>query len=120
MAKIIVIEDNPVNMKLSVFLLHSAGHEVLQATNAEVGLALIREERPNLVLMDLHLPGMDGLTAIRQIKEAPDLMHIKIIALTAHAMNGNEKDVLVAGCDGYVSKPFHYRELLAMVNTMLK
>ena len=119
MAKIIIIEDNPANMKLAAFLLHHAGHEVLQAADAERGLVLIREHLPALVLMDVQLPGMDGLAATRQLKADPAIAHILVIALTSHAMQGNEATMRAAGCDGYMPKPFHHRELLAMVENML-
>lgn len=120
MAKIIIIEDNPANMKLAVFLLCGAGHEVLQATDAETGLALICAEMPSLVLMDVQLPGMDGLTATRLLRADPGLAHIKVIALTAHAMKGDEEAMRAAGCDGYLAKPFHHREFLEMVSNMLE
>jgi len=119
MARIVVIEDNPANMKLATFLLHGAGHEVLQATDAESGLALIHAEMPALVLMDVQLPGMDGITATRQLKADPATAHIPVIALTSHAMKGDEETMRVAGCDGYLAKPFHHRELLGMVEKML-
>jgi len=119
MAKIVIIEDNPANMKLVAFLLHTAGHEVLQAVDAETGLALIRAEKPALVLMDVQLPGMDGLAATRRIKTDPAIMHIPVLALTSHAMKGDSETIRAAGCIGYLSKPFHHRELLALVNNML-
>lgn len=119
MSRIVVIEDNPVNMKLTTFLLNSAGHEVLQAIDAESGLALIRAEMPALVLMDIQLPCMDGLTATRQLKADPAIAHIPVIAITSHAMKGDEETMRAAGCDSYIPKPFHHRELLALVNKML-
>jgi two-component system cell cycle response regulator DivK len=119
MTRIVVIEDNPANMKLAVFLLHSAGHEVLQAADAESGLALIRAKMPALVLMDVQLPGMDGLAATRQLKTDPAIAHIPVIALTSHAMKGDEATILAAGCDGYLPKPFHHKELMGMVEKML-
>ena len=119
MPRIVVIEDNPANMKLATFLLNSAGHEVLQATDAESGLALIRTEMPVLVLMDIQLPGMDGLTATRQLKADPLIAHIPVIALTSYAMKGDEETMRAAGCDSYLPKPIHHRELLALVDKML-
>jgi two-component system cell cycle response regulator DivK len=119
MSRIVVIEDNPANMKLVTFLLNNAGHEVLQATNAETGLALIRTEMPALVLMDIQLPGMDGLTATRQLKADPAIAHIPVVALTSHAMIGDGETMRAAGCDSYLPKPFHHRELLALVSKML-
>ena len=119
MSRIVIIEDNPSNMKLAVFLLNSAGHEVLQATDAESGLALIRAEMPAMVLMDIQLPGMDGLAATRQIKADPAIAHIPVIALTSHAMKGDEATILAAGCDGYLPKPFHHKELTEIVEKIL-
>jgi two-component system cell cycle response regulator DivK len=120
LAKILIIEDNPTNLKLARFLLEDAGHEVLQAMDAESGIALMRAQQPALVLMDVHLPGMDGLEATRLLKADPLLAHIKVIALTAHAMKGDEEKIRLAGCDGYCPKPFHHREFIAMVNDMLR
>jgi two-component system, cell cycle response regulator DivK len=119
MAKIIIIEDKPTNMKLAVFLLQCAGHKVLQAMDAESGLLLISTEMPELVLMDVQLPGMDGLSATRWLKADPDLAHIKVVALTAYAMKGDGEAMRAAGCDGYLPKPFHYRNFLGMVDNML-
>lgn len=120
MAKIIIIEDKPANMKLAVFLLQVAGYEVLQAIDAESGLLLIGSEMPQLVLMDVQLPGMDGLAATRRIKADPGLAHINVIALTAYAMKGDGDAMRAAGCDGYLPKPFHHRKLLGMVSAMLE
>lgn len=119
MGRIVVVEDNPSNMKLAALLLRGAGHEVLQARDAESGLELIRAELPALVLMDVQLPGMDGLTATRILKDDPCLAHIPVIALTAQAMKGDDATMRAAGCDGYLPKPFHHREFLEMVDKML-
>jgi two-component system cell cycle response regulator DivK len=120
MPKIVVIEDNPTNMKLSTFLLRGAGHEVLQAVDAESGLTLILAEMPELVLMDIQLPGMDGLAAMRRLKADPALTHIKVIALTANAMKDDKETLLKAGFDGYLPKPFHHMEFLGIVRRMLE
>lgn len=120
MARILIIEDNPANMKLATFLLISAGHEVLQAVDAESGLEQIHAKLPELVLMDVQLPGMDGLAATRRIKADPAIAHIPVIALTSHAMRGDEEAILAAGCESYLPKPFHHRELLELVNVMLE
>ena len=119
MAKILVIEDNPANRKLAEFLLRKAGHEVLQAEDAASGLALAKSERPDLVLMDVQLPGMDGLEATRRLKSDPATHAIKVIALTAFAMKGDEEKMLAAGCDSYIAKPFQYQEFLAEVERHL-
>lgn len=119
MSRIVVVEDNLYNMKLTVFLLKSAGHEVLQAFDAEAGLALIMAHRPDLILMDVHLPGMDGLSATRLIKGDADLAHIPVIALTAHAMDGDGEAMRADGCDGYISKPFRREIFLNLIGKML-
>src|SRR5688500_2424530 len=90
MAKVLIVEDNPANMTLAVFLLESAGYSVITATNAEAGLTLARDEQPHLILMDIQLPGMDGLEATALLKQAEATRAIPVIALTALAMKGDE------------------------------
>ena len=119
MARILVVEDNPANMKLAVFLLHSAGHTVFSATDAEAGLTLARDEQPNLILMDIQLPGIDGLEATALLKRDGATRAIPVIALTALAMKGDEERILAAGCDSYISKPLQYQEFLAAVAAQL-
>jgi two-component system, cell cycle response regulator DivK len=119
MAKVLVVEDNPANMTLATFLLKSAGYVVLSATDAEIGLALARAEQPDLILMDIQLPGMDGLTATAVLKGDAATRDIPVIALTALAMKGDEERIRAAGCDGYIAKPLAYREFLATVSTHL-
>ena len=120
MAKILVIEDNPANVKLAVFLLEKAGHEVLTAEDAAEGIELSKRHLLDLVLMDIQLPGMDGLAATRALKSDPATRAIKVVALTAFAMKGDEAKMLAAGCDGYIAKPFQYREFLDRVEAILK
>ncbi len=115
MATVLIIEDNPANMTLAVFLLESAGHTVLGATNAEAGLMLARGHHPALILMDIQLPGMDGLQATGLLKADPRTQAIPVVALTALAMKGDEDRILAAGCDGYITKPIRYKQLLASV-----
>jgi two-component system cell cycle response regulator DivK len=115
MATILVIEDNVANMTLATFLLESAGHTVLRATDAETGLILARAQRPTLILMDIQLPGMDGLEATASLKRDESTRTIPIIALTAFAMKGDEERIRAAGCDGYIAKPMRYREFLDAV-----
>lgn len=115
MAKILVVEDNPANMKLSVKLLELAGHTVVSATDAEAGLTLARAENPNLILMDIQLPDMDGLEATRLLKKDPATRDIPVIALTALAMKGDEERVRAAGCDAYIAKPMDYKNFLAII-----
>ena len=119
MAKVLIIEDNPANMTLAVFLLQSVGHTVLTATDAETGLSLARDEQPNLILMDVQLPGMDGLEATMLLKGLDATRAIPVIALTALAMKGDEERIRAAGCDGYIAKPMRYREFLAVVAARL-
>jgi two-component system, cell cycle response regulator DivK len=119
MAKIVVVEDNPANMKLAVFLLEKAGHQVLQVRDAEAALLLVEQEQPTLVLMDIHLPGMDGLTATRRLKGNPATQAVKVLALTGFAMKGDEERMLAAGCDGYVAKPISYDIFMAAVAQVL-
>ncbi len=119
MSKVLVIEDNAANMSLATFLLQSAGHTVLGATNAEAGLTLARDEHPDLILMDIQLPGMDGLQATALLKKDEATKAIPIIALTALAMKGDEERIRAAGCDGYIAKPMRYREFLATIAAQL-
>lgn len=119
-ARVLVIEDNAANMTLAAFLLQSAGHVVIAATDAEAGLTLARDEQPDLVLMDIQLPGIDGLEATRQLKADPQTAAIPVIALTALTMKGDEGRIMAAGCNGYLAKPISYREILAAVTTHLR
>jgi len=119
MGKVLVVEDNPANMTLATFLLKSAGHTVLSATDAESGLTLARSEQPDLILMDIQLPGMDGLQATALLKADNATRAIPVIALTALAMKGDEERIRAAGCDGYIAKPLAYREFLATISILL-
>ena len=120
MTTILVVEDNPANMKLAVLLLTHGGYEVLSAADAEVGLALAKEKHPALILMDIQLPGMDGLEATAQLKRDPSTRDIPVVALTALAMKGDEERIRAAGCDGYIAKPMRYQEVLATVAVLLR
>jgi two-component system, cell cycle response regulator DivK len=119
MAKILIVEDNAPNMTLWVFLLESVGHTTLTATDAEAGMMLARTEQPNLILMDMQLPGMDGLAATRLLKLDQATRAIPVLALTALAMKGDEERIRAAGCDGYIAKPMHYPDFLATVASHL-
>lgn len=119
MARILVIEDNPANMALAAAVLGTQGHAVLQATNAREGIALAGRELPDLILVDVELPGMDGLEATAIIKRTAATSRIPIVALTASAMKGDRARCHAAGCDGYMTKPFEYRELLDLVSRLL-
>jgi two-component system cell cycle response regulator DivK len=118
-AKVLVVEDNVDNMKLTTFVLESAGHTVLGATTAEAALALARSEQPNLILMDIQLPGMDGLEATGLLKGADATSAIPVIALTALTMKGDEERIRAAGCDGYIAKPMRYKDFLEYVSIQL-
>lgn len=115
MAKVLIVEDNPINMTLVVFLLQSAGHTVLSARDAETGLTLARDMQPDLILIDIQLPGMDGLEATVLLKRDEATRAIPVIALTALAMKGDEERIRAAGCDGYIAKPMRYQEFLATI-----
>ena len=119
MAKILIVEDNADNMMLTVILLESAGHTVLSAIDAEAGLTLARDELPNLILMDIQLPGMDGLEATALLKRDEATCAIPVIALTALAMKGDEERIRAAGCDGYIAKPMAIRDFLATIAAQL-
>jgi CheY-like chemotaxis protein len=117
---ILVIEDNKLNMKLVNGLIKIGKYRMLEAIDAESGIQLIREQRPDLVLMDIQLPGMDGLSATKVIKEDPDLKDIPIVALTSFAMQGDEEKALAVGCTGYITKPIDTRKFLETVSRYLK
>jgi two-component system cell cycle response regulator DivK len=119
MAKILIIEDNLANMKLAVMLLQNVGHVVVCAVDAESGLTLARSELPALILMDVQLPGMDGLTATALLKRDPTTAAIPVIALTAMAMQSDREKSELAGCDAYIAKPLRYQELYAAINKLL-
>jgi two-component system cell cycle response regulator DivK len=119
MAKVLIVEDNPTNMSFVVFLLETDGHTVITATDAEAGLTLARVERPDLILMDVQLPGMDGLEATVLLKSDEATRAIPVIALTAQAMKGDEERVRAAGCDAYIAKPVRYKEVLATIAAQL-
>ena len=118
-ARILVVEDNPANMKLVRLLLEMASYQVLEAEDAPRGIALAAAEMPDLVLMDIQLPGMDGLEAVRRLRADPATRDLKIIALTAFAMKGDEGRMIEAGCNGYIAKPIQYQEFLQTVATIL-
>ena len=110
-----MVEDNEENRRLLHDLLPSAGYEVIEAVTGEEGITMAETHLPDLILMDIQLPGLDGYEATRRIKANPALRHIPIIAVTSYAMSGDDVKALEAGCDAYVTKPFSPRELLALV-----
>jgi two-component system cell cycle response regulator DivK len=117
--KILVVEDNALNLELASELLTGAGHTVLQARSAEEGLRLARTEALDLILLDVRLPGMDGLAAVRVLKRDAATRHIPTVAMTAQAMRGDEEAARAAGFDAYVTKPIDTRSFPAMVARLL-
>lgn len=116
---ILVIEDNELNMKLVRGLLKIGKYRVLEAIDAETGLQVARTYRPDLILMDIQLPGMDGLRATRILKADPELQDVPVIALTSYAMRGDEEKSKEAGCAGYLTKPINTRCFLEMISRHL-
>jgi two-component system, cell cycle response regulator DivK len=110
-AFILVVEDNPANQLLIQFTLESSGYHVDVAGSAREALAIIDRRMPNLILMDIQLPGQDGLSLTRQLKAAPAMKAIPVVALTARAMVGDRELCLAAGCSGYISKPIDTRTI---------
>jgi CheY-like chemotaxis protein len=119
-ARILVVEDNLMNMELAVDLLTLQGYTVLEAHTGQEALDISNSESLDLILMDVQLPGMDGLTVTRKIRENPRTKDIPIIALTAHAMKGDEERILRNGCTGYISKPIDTREFPKAVAKYIK
>jgi CheY-like chemotaxis protein len=116
---ILVVDDNPINLKLACDVLEFAGYSVLRAENAEGVLAHLLDCTPNLILMDLSMPGMDGLTLTRKLKAEESTKGIIIVALTASAMRGDDERVIEAGCDGYITKPIDTRKFANQVASYL-
>lgn len=116
---ILVVDDNPANLKLVSFLLVSSGFEVRTARSAAEALMSVSESVPRLILMDIQLPGMDGLTLTRQLRSEPKTADIVIVAVTAYAMKGDEEKAIEAGCDAYLTKPIDTRSLPARVAELL-
>jgi CheY-like chemotaxis protein len=117
---VLVVEDNELNMKLITALLKIGKYHVLEALDAETGLQMAREHHPDLILMDIQLPGMDGLTATRELKKDQSLKEIPVIALTSYAMQGDEERARSAGCNAYIPKPIDTRHFLEQLNALLK
>ena len=118
--RILVIEDNPLNMELVRALLEKLGYVVIDSGTAEEGIERAKVEQPQLILMDINLPGIDGLTATTMLKAEPTTRHIPVVALTAHAMKGDDERVQTAGCDGYMTKPIDTRSFPALVARFLR
>ena len=117
--RILIVEDQEDNRMIVRDVLSSAGYDLIEAVNGEDGVKLAHSERPDLILMDIQLPIIDGYEATRQIKGSAELKSIPIIAVTSYALSGDQAKARAAGCDGYISKPFSPRELLARVREYL-
>lgn len=117
--KVLLIEDNPLNMELAVDLLELGGYEVLTATTAEEGIELAQKETPDLILMDISLPGMDGLEATRILKKDKKVKDVPIVAMSAHAMTGDKEKAMEAGCVGYITKPIDTKSLVERVKEFM-
>ena len=118
--RILVVEDHEENRRLLRDLLTSVGYELIEAVTGEEGLTMAEAEVPELILMDIQLPGMDGYEVTRRIKANPALSHIPIIAVTSYALSGDDQKALEAGCDAYVTKPFDPAELLTNIQEFLR
>ena len=118
-ALILIVEDNLINQQLARDVVEAMGHSVVTAGDAETGLSLAREQRPDLVLMDVGLPGLDGLQATRRLRADPQIGGTPVLVLTAHAMRGDREAALAAGGDGYLSKPFRVADLRSAVEDLL-
>jgi CheY-like chemotaxis protein len=118
-ATILIVEDTPANLALASKLLHAAGHDVLAASTADAGIALAGARAPDLVLLDLGLPDIDGWDALRRLRTLPDGRTLRIVAFTAHAMVGDRERALAAGFDGYLSKPIEFATFATTVGELL-
>jgi two-component system cell cycle response regulator DivK len=116
---ILIVDDNPVNLKLARVLLAGVGHDVRTAGDAEEALEVLKTFRPKLILMDIQLPGMDGLALTRRLKSNPATRDIVIVALTAYAMKGDDEKALASGCTAYITKPLDTRTFAADVERHL-
>ncbi len=117
--RILVVEDHEDNRRILRDLLTSAGYELIEAATGEEGVAAAEAQRPDLILMDIQLPGLDGYEATRRIRANPALRQVPIIAVTSYALSGDDAKALAAGCDAYVTKPFSPRALLAKIREYL-
>lgn len=119
MAKILVVEDNEINRDMMVRRLQRRGYTIVIAVDGQQGVALTRSEKPDLVLMDMSLPILDGWEATRQIKEDQTIKQIPVVGLTAHAMVGDRDKALQAGCNDYATKPVEFEKLIELINRLI-
>jgi CheY-like chemotaxis protein len=117
---ILIVDDNPINLKLAKVLLVKEGYIVKTAPDAEEALKMIEESKPRLILMDIQLPGMDGLELTRRLKSSPETKNIIILALTAYAMKGDDEKAAAAGCDGYITKPIDTQAFPGVIAGLMK
>jgi len=118
--KILVVEDNPTNMRVIRMVLRNKGYGLLEATDGEEALVVAMEGHPDLIVMDIQLPKMDGLEVTRRLRQTPEFKQTPIIALTASAMEGDREKIMAAGCDKYISKPVNTRQFPQLVAEMLQ
>ena len=119
MTKVLIVEDNEMNMRLFSDLLKSRSYDVFECNEGKSALATAKKVKPDLILMDIQMPEVDGLTAIKQIRKSADVAHTKIIAVTAFAMEGDKERILAGGCDGYLSKPISIPTFFATIDEIL-
>jgi CheY-like chemotaxis protein len=117
---VLIVEDNEKNRKLMRVILKAKGYTVIEAATGEEALGILKTQKPDIILMDIQLPGIDGITLVKQIKEDTAIKDIPIIAVTAYAMKGDEQKILEAGCNAYISKPINTQELPLMVEKYIK
>lgn len=118
-ATILIVDDNPTNLKLAADVLECEGHAILRAQNAEEAREVLHRVTPDLILMDIQMPGMDGLSLTRLLKANPAYQRVHVVALTSFAMKGDEQKALEAGCDGYITKPIDTRKFPVQVAEIL-
>jgi two-component system cell cycle response regulator DivK len=119
MTTVLVVEDNSYNLKLAQVILERGGYTVLTAMSGEQGLVAARTHLPDLILMDMQMPGMDGIAATQALRHDPATARIKVLALTGLAMSGDQERILAAGCNAYLTKPYRYQDLLDGVARLL-
>jgi len=117
--KILIVEDNPQNMKLLLMTLRPHGYALLEATDGEEALEIATRDKPDLIIMDIQLPKVNGLDVTRKLRQIPAFNHVPIIAITAYAMKGDKEKFIESGCDTYLSKPINTRELPIVIKKML-
>ncbi|GAB4431512.1 MAG: response regulator [Anaerolineae bacterium] len=119
MATILIIEDNEQNLYLETFILQTYGHRIIQARDGEQGIAMAGQVIPQLILLDIQLPVMDGYAVAEQLRQNPALVAVPIVAVTSYAMAGDRERILAAGCNGYIEKPINPDTFVAEINAYL-